>query len=453
MGLQRVIQTFCWDPGMGFDPRAGSVISDDAKIRIDPEDFVVKLRVDESTFRYPIDVDLNVRSWTVAPEKVDALEVLEVIGETPEGTSVGLRLFDGTEQWWWDGGAWGSSPGAGEWNTEAEVNANLATYDVSATREFGVVVNLTTTDDKVTPTVTAVKVLWNGSFSWLEDLLVDSLVGMFQDELTFEVDVGLPPLPSTSASIDLDDYVDDASGDLGYIDAVAVYDYDADLDRKVNLLTSYDAGTKVLSLSPSAPAGNRLILRMRAMVSAAWDTHRDFEPIGKLPQVILRNAETVSSAPYPSSFGGGIVRRDAGTGVEVPPPYRMTFRVEAEVRTDRNAREQAAVVEDFLGLLHGGPASEAGPFLRRRAVGDRVRLLAIDEYRARDIDLDDGDVASHTVEFLIQNVSIQLKPAVDTYAVSALKLKYANVDGRRRQQALSDGAPVPHTTFEEFETS
>lgn len=452
MSEQRVIQTFCWDPGSGFDPRADSLISDDTKIRIDPGDWKLKLKLN-SLFRYPTDSDLNIRSYTVSLKYVDELEMLQLIHETPTGTSIGIRLFDGTDEWWWNGAVWASSPAVGEWNTAAEINTNISTYDVSTTRTLGVVVNLVTTDDKITPTVSAVKVLWKGSFLWLEDLMIDSLVGMFQDELKFDFNLGLPPLPSASASIDLNDYSDDASGDLEYSDAIAVYDHDADPNKKVNLLDSYNSGTKVLTLTSAIPLGNRPLLRMQAKVNCAWDTHRDFEPIGKLPQLILRNSESISSAPYPSAFGDGIVREDTGVAVEIPPPYRMTFQVTAEIRTDRNSREQMSLIENMMKLFSTGPDSESGPFMRQKATDSRIRMLLMDEYRSRDIDLSDGDVASHTMEFLIQNAPIQLKPAEDTFAVSALKLKYANVGSVQRQQALSDGAPVPHTPFEEIETN
>ena len=210
--------------------------------------------------------------------------MIQVLAEIPtddDGAdlgSIGLRLFDGTAERFWGGASWDVA-GAGDWSTEAEVNANVATFDVSA-RRFGVVVNIVTADDRVTPTVESVLVLWRGPVDWVDDLLVDSLVGMFQDELWYIEDLALPPLEADSASIDLDDYTDESS--LDFVGADAVFDHDADPNHLTDLLTSYDVGTRVLTLSAAIPAGNRPFLRMRTSPVVAWETAQDFTELGKL---------------------------------------------------------------------------------------------------------------------------------------------------------------------------
>ena len=449
---ERELSVFCWEPGEGVDFVAASVLSDTAKIRIDPADYRAKLALD-ADFSYPLDADISIRTAPISPERVDALEILEVVGSFPDGTSVGLRLFDGTDEYWYTGGAWTASPAAGEWNTEAEVNAALADYDVTASRTLAVVLNLVTTDEFVTPEISAVKLLWRGEFNWIESLFLDSLVRTMQEELKFSTALALPPLPSSSSSIDLDDYSDDANASLAISDVVGVYDYDVDPTRKTNLLSSYDANSRVATLSAAIPAGNRPYLRIEAGVEVAWDTHRDFEPIGRLPQVIVRNAETVNSSRYPLSFGGGIVRRATNAAVELPPAYRMTFRVEAEVRTDRNSREELSVPESLMEWIENGQAGESGPFLVHRAVDRRVRMRVTDEFRSAKNDVDDGDVATQLVEFLLENVTVRLNPAVDTYGVSNFKLGFAKVDESERQKAIANGAPIPRSPFEEFETN
>lgn len=461
MSVQRVISTIHWEPGYGVDPREGLTFSDSTKIRLDPADHRVKLKLNETSWRYPTDTGLSVRSKTVAPTEVDRLQMIQVVyGDAlPDGTSVKLRLYDGAAEWWWDGSAWDNAPAAGEWNTEAEINAHLSTYDVVTRREFGVVLNLLTTDGKVTPTVAGVKVLWRGDFDWMEALLVDSLVAFFQDNATYEVDMALPPLAADAGPLDLDDYAD-AAGDLVFTGAVSVHDYDADPQRKVNLLSSYNSTTHVLTLTAAdaIPAGNRPIIRMKARVNAAWDTHRDFEEIGKLPQIVLHNSEIISSAPYPSAFGDNIVNRATSAAVEIPPPYNVTLKVAAEVRVERNSREQAAVSGSLIKLLSAGPDGELGPFLRFLAVDTRARVLLLDEYRARaltavDWDGYEADVSVSVIEFLIQNVGIQLKDAIDSTMVAALKMSYSNVPSGQRETALAAEAPIPRSTPETIETN
>lgn len=437
MRESRVITEIWWEPSQGFDARASLVLSDATKVRLDSDDFKVKLKLDAS-FEYPLDANISARSRTYEPQAVRKLEVLEVISTTPTGTSIGLRLFDGTDERFWGGSSWDVA-GPGDWSTEAVVNANLATFDVSA-RKFAVVLNLVTTDEKVTPEVEIVKVLWRGPVDWNQDVVLDSLVATFQDELTYVEDLALPPLAATSASIDLDDYARES--ELTLVDADAVFDHDADPGHATDLLASYDAGTNVLTLSSAIPAGNRPFLRMIVRPSVAWDTHQDFGEFGKLPEVILRDASSVRSSPYPFRSAAGIVRRDTGAAVETPAPYRTTYEVTMEVRIDRSTTQQR-LLDEVMRLFLDGPSSEIGPFLRSRATDRRYRLHLIDEFRAVDPRLNLSDVRSFTAEFRIEDVALELSAARDVFGVSNLNLGFASISSADEAAAVADGRPVP----------
>jgi hypothetical protein len=451
MRESRVISEVWFEPSQGFDVRGSLVFSDVDKIRLDPDDFRLKLKLND-VFRYPIDADIAVRTRTFEPDAVRALETIEVLSTIPtdddgsELGSIGLRIYDGTDEMFWDGATW-SVAGPGDWNTEAEVNANLPSFDVSS-RRFAVVLNLVTIDDRVTPTVESVLVLWRGPVDWVDDVLRNSLVGTIQDELSSIEDLALPPLDSDSASIDLNDYTDEQS--LEFDDADAVFDHDADPDHETDLLLSYDVPTKVLTLSAPIPAGNRPYLRMFVVPVVAWDTNQDFTELARLPQVVLRDAENVVSTPYPSRSDAGIVRRDTGDGVEVPAPYRATYEVTMSVSVDRTI-SQMRIVEAIMTLLHDGPSGEVGPFLRSVATDRRYRIRLIDEFRAVDPRLNSADVRSYEATFRIEDAALNLSPARATYAVRRFNLEFAHVPADVEADAIERGAPVPVVGSETIE--
>jgi len=453
MSLSKFITEVWWEPSQGFDVRGSTVLSDSTKIRLDPEDFQLKLKL-QSNWRYPTDADLYVQSRTYRPEAIHRILMIQVNATIPvdeDGNdlgSIGIRIFDGTDQMWWNGGAWVVA-GAGEWNTEDEINQNVSTLDVS-NRAFALVFNLVTTDDTVTPVIESALVLWEGEIDWSQDVILDSLTQTVQEEAVYVDDVSLPPIPAASSSIDLDDYVDESN--LTVSDVDAVYDHSADPNHRTDLLSSYDSGTRVITLTAAIPAGNVPYLRLRVLAHVAWNTQQDFEEVGDLPQVVLRDTDAVSSSPYPFSHDSGIVRKDTGSAVVVPAPYRMTYQVTMEVRTDRS-RGQQRVQDSLLRLLTSGPTGEIGPFLRSRATDRRYRLWLIEEFRAVTPELNLSDVRSHQAVFRIQDVALNLRPAVDAFAVKSFNMGFNATSSEAEQEAIRDGTPVPRTSTETFEVS
>jgi len=450
----RVITEIWWEPGQGFDPRTETVFSDASKVRLDPADFKLKLKL-QSNSRYPVDPNLSARSKTYRPAAVRQLLMLQLNAVTPEDedgnavTSVGLRLYDGTDERFWDGGAW-SPAGPGDWNTEAEVNQNIAAFDVLTSREFAVVLNLSTSDDRFTPEVESVFVLWRGPVDWTQDVLIDSLTATVQEEAVYPVDFALPPLEADSSVLNLSAYQVEAN--LQVSGAEAVFDYDSDPNLLSNLFASYNPGTGDVTLSSPILAGNRPYLRLLCKASVAWDTNQDFQEVGRLPQVVLRDAEAMTSSPYPSRSRSAILRKDTNEAVVTPAPYRMTYNVTMEVRTDRS-REQARVMDSLSTLLFAGPSSEVGPFLRSRATDRRYRLWLTQEFRAEAPDLKIADVRSYRAEFRLVDVALNLKPAVDTFGITAFKAGFSAVSSQADEAAKLANAPVKPTEAEVVEVN
>lgn len=452
MTMTQVVTEVHWEPGQGFDPREDLVLSDETKVRLDPSDHEVKLKV-QSNFRFPTDSDLNARSRTYRPEAVRRLlslqlNVTNVLDEDGNAlTSVELRIYDGTDERFWNGSMWAVA-GAGDWNTEDEVNQNLTSFDASS-KQFAVVLNLVTTDDRYTPSVSSVFVLWEGEVDWSQDIVLDSLTQILQEELTYASDAALPPLEGDSSSIDLDDYADES--DLDVVDVEAAYDHDADPNHVTDILDSYDSGTRVVTLTAAIPMGNRPYLRLRIRASVAWDTHQDFSEVRKLPQVILGDVESETSIPYPFGCSSGVVRKDTGTAVKLPAPYRRTYRITAEVLTDRS-RDQLRLLDALTAFLTNGPSDEVGPFLRSRATDRRYRIWLTDDFRAvAPVASNLADVRVFQAEFRVVDVASNLAPTIDAYAVKSLNLGFNAFSSEEEHRAILDDAPIRSGTVETTE--
>lgn len=453
MRESRVITHVWFEPSQGFDVRGSLTFSDATLVRLDPDLFKLSLKLDADD-RYPTDADLSVRTRTFEPNALRALLLVEVLATLPTDedgnspTSVGLRLYDGTSELFWNGAAWAIA-GAGDWNTEAEVNANLASYDASA-RKFALVFNLVTTDDRYTPLVEGARVLWRGPVDWVDDVLVDSLVGSLQDELTYLEDAAFPPLPAASASIDLDDYTDDQARTI--VDVDAVFDHANDPTHATDLLSAYDPGTRVVTLSSPIPLNGVPFLRTEVRPVVAWDTNQDFAELGAVPQVILRDASSTRSARYPGSASSSIVNRVTGAGVKVPAPYRATYEIVVEVVIDRT-RTQARLLQELMRYFTEGPSSEVGPFLRSVGTDRRYRIWLIDEFRSIDPRLNLADVRTFEATIRIRDVALDLYPAEDVYAVQQMKLGFAHTPADVEAEAAAADAPVPTAPAEEIVAS
>ena len=103
-----------------------------------------------------------------------------------------------------------------------------------------------------------------------------------------------------------------------------------------------------------------------------------------------------------------------------------------------------------MRILHAGPQTEVGPFLRSRATDRRYRIHVTDEFcaLAPNVSLGAGGVRTHQVEFQIRDVALHLREAIDSHMLQHVNLGFANVSSEKEQRALAQGAPVTHTTVE-----
>ena len=334
MGLTSVaevydfIKQFHFVTGQGVDLHNDMEYSDTAKVRLAVPDGVVMLKRDATTQFYPTDDDIWFRTWTTNPLAMRKIKMLQLFPNLQEDdTSRQVRIYDGTDDYYWDGGAW-SIAGASDWNTEADFNANIDTFDVLPGREFAITVNLKTTDQEVTPTVDEIRVLLEIHIDYIEDIVLRSLMPTMESAIDPTARLtNILPFAVDTGSIDLTDYRINTPYTIS--DVAGVYDLDADIDLLYNLLDSYNPTTMVITLTQDIPAGNRPLVVIRYTPEIVLIQNQDWYEVNKVPCLLLQQLEVPQTLAYNSATREGIVDKGTGNAVVLQEPWRasLEFRV------------------------------------------------------------------------------------------------------------------------------
>ena len=339
----------------GFTPEEGSSLSDATLITARkqiPRDIpgIVRLKPVQGpvslpgrgAYAFSTADDIFVRTRLFSPTIATQWGFIQPIGteevENEQGvvvTSYAFRVFDGTDSWYWDGGAWAIA-GAGDWNTLTDFNANLPALFASAT-SIAIEVRLRTTDGRFTPSLVEVLLKWTGqqiSFfeEWIYNVLIASLQDSLRPESNFLID------GSGSISIPLGDIEFDT--DLNIEDLICVFDETIDPDHTTNLLVSYDTGTQVITLSSAIPSGNRVFLTAIVVPQVSVTTSSDYSQEARVPAVRITNI-TPGARKGLFARGPGAIDQTlpvpAGTVYPLPIPlrdYDFSFATEAPTSLD-----------------------------------------------------------------------------------------------------------------------
>jgi hypothetical protein len=356
------IKQFHFHKGLGVDLFDEMEFSDDAMVRVSPPEGLIKLKRDATTQFYPTDADIWARTWVTNPKAARKLKMVEIFPVIPpEDTTVQLRIYDGSDDYWWDGGDWAVA-GASDWNTEAEINANIETFPLLPNRQFAITLNLTTTDREVTPTVSEVRVLMEVQIDYLEDLVMRSLMAQLEAEIRPTSNFIVPAFESDTSSLDFDDYRLNTPYTIS--DVVGVYDFDADPELLTNLFNSYDSGTHVITFTSAIPAGNRAWILFRYTPEVVFVQHQDWHEVAKVPCLLIQRLEVPFTSAYNLAAREGIVDKGTGDAVILQEPWRATLEFRLHGLT--------ASVVDEMRLM-----SRVIQFFEENRV---IRSVGLDEY-------------------------------------------------------------------------
>lgn len=365
MRTQTLIKTFCWTEA------DRSVVALGPETRIVPERNLATLIAADG--RFSTDPDLYVKSRVTTPQAVrqwlgfEARVTHKLNAANEQVTSADFRLFDGTDELYWDGADW-SVAGPGQWSTEAEVAENIPTLS-AASRTLQVVVNLATTDPSLAPELLWVKVAYAAVIEFFEDITLRTLVRLLKQELrpisrvTWEMPADGTEIPLSEAQIE-----------TGYQlrDVDSCFNYDADPERLTDILDSYDSGTQTITLTQSLTAGARVWIRFLFEPLVAFTSSQDYIDAATLPAVVLTGDQIVGAVEAPD--GGDYVANKAdGTAIVVPSPEQGTLEMTALLMAEKQV-DLKRLNEEMNRFFR------ASPIIYSTGIDEGYRLQVVDEH-------------------------------------------------------------------------
>lgn len=375
MDLRSFIKVFTWEDSDREHVVLGS------NTRINPDTHRAQLGSHDSE-TYPTTSDLYVKSRIANPGEVREWQGFEatIVHKTVDGVQVtgeGFRLSDGTDEYWWNGSSW--EVNTVDWNTEAEVATNIASFPATA-RKIQVIVNLSTTDESQTPELVEVKILFGALLdSELEDLLIRSLVPALR--------VGVRPVmrfiltAAETDQIDMKQFKID--GDYRVVDVGAVFNHTTDPDHNTDLYQSHTSRTDadlwvngqvdVITLSSSVSVGDTLWLRLKYEPVVAVETSRDYYEIEHVPCLIFENGSYEAQ-----EFGGEehVGNKSTHTAKVLKSPLQGNLDLSLVGMSGKLVDHERldAAVNRFFG---------SSPVIRSTGLDESYRLRLISEHQDR----------------------------------------------------------------------
>ncbi len=318
----------CWE--FGEAQRAETVLSLGA--RIDPQTHHLTLTegATEGEARTPIASIRCVRFWLL----------FQAMAVTPDGTAIGFRLNDGSDELYWDGGAWSLATLDAHWSSNADVSTNIGAFDWTK-RKLGVAIRLTATAEAL-PYLTVVKALYNGDWRGAHDeLIMRSLIPDLRDNVEF-IKEGLFRNGSGGA---VGSFTTSFKGwdRLDVKDVLCVFNITADPEQNIDLLDTYDVGTKTATLTSAIPDGSKALAVCLVEPKVAFTTSRTFHEVATLPGIVIDRFREVGSRPDHMGYDT-VIDETTGEGWKVMPPKMVDYRVRLFLSSG-SAKDQMMLVD------------------------------------------------------------------------------------------------------------
>lgn len=340
-------------------------------VRLDAKTSRIELKKDALGF-FPTSGDHYVISEIFQPTAVREWSGLQAFMDHQKDgpntvTGDGFRLHDGTDQYWWDGGNWVVN--SSSWNTEDDVAANISSFPTT-TKKLRVVVRLTTTDKRKTPSLAMVKVSWKAKVQYLEDIIYRTLVPFLRGIRPLTDYVFKVPFPG-GLTLDVGAAVDDSGIPFNVTGVDSIFDHTSDPSWETNLLSSYDVGTGKATLSSTIPVGNYAACQIEVEPEVSVNmTHPDFLEVEKAPALILSNIRSVGSSHL--SQDDHVVNKGDGSAVRVLAPYRFDLEFDM-IAIAPGAVDLLRLKESIVDLL------ENNRTIRSAALDREYRIILVDE--------------------------------------------------------------------------
>lgn len=323
---------------------------------------------------YSLSTTLYCRSWTTNPTSVQEWRGFEAVVRhklSPDGTGVVVtsarfRLRTAASEYWWNGAAWVVN--AINWNTEAEVAANIATFP-RTTRTIGVVVNLRTTDARVTPELLAAKVLYGSDIQHEEDYLYRSFIPYLKNGVRSIARLVATQV-TTGPTITLSQALQSTPYDITDVDSA--FNETTDPDHLNNLYSSYNPTTRVLTLTAPVNAGESVFINMLYRPLVAAGTSRDFNELNRVPALLIEDRTLINASErggFDTVMNNGVT---PATGVKVFTPKQGDYQMSVSIVADKGV-DHARLAQDFRAFI------TSNPIMQSRGLDEPFRVWLIDD--------------------------------------------------------------------------
>lgn len=353
--INRLIYNFVFEN----ERRDDIFLSNTDKIRLNTEDTEhPALMLKATGGKYPTDDDIYASTYEVEPHAVRKWLAVEVVGTKPENTDWFLRLDNGVEKYFHNGSNWAIA-GVNDWNTEDEINQHLEEFELcDNTFKIKLQIKLKTSNETTTPTVQQIKLLGRYDINWKDDLIFDTIVQDFRENLRYVLKLGIvTDQPTTEIDL-LNEFKPENDG-YNMDTCESVYDITVDPLRQVNLLQSYSRGPQrrdgtydngTITLTTEVPSGHDVDIKMKCEPEVAVNTSQDYHEVAKFPVVVIERIEYNRIIERSGQEQDSVKNKTAGTAVLLESPAQYSVRFEYVCLTTRQVDLQnlAEEVERYL---------------------------------------------------------------------------------------------------------
>lgn len=404
--LKQLIQTFPFSE----DQRSNVTLGPDVRLNPDMHWLQLEEQADDT---YKTDSGLFAKTRVTTLRQLKKWLGFEAVAIHPRDdlgadlTSLGFRLSDSTDEFWWNGSVWVAN--TTNWNTEAEVAAKIDQFSVDS-QSLQIVINLVTTDKTVTPVLKAIKLMFESELEHQEDYVWRSLIPDLRNKVRPITDHPFV-VPTTRNTLDLKvDFKIETPYNVVGIDSV--YDHTNDPKHLNDLFSSFDPNTLVVTLSASIVGGDVAWVRFIYEPEVAVTTGQEYSEIAKVPALILSEIELVDSKE--AGQEQSVSNKTAGSVKVLPGPLIADIQFTVRLLTNK-AKDQVRLADEMKRYFI------ENPLLRSKGLDRDFRLWLIEEYR-QTTEPTQKEIHSGRLRFRIVEALFFEKRAVDKFVVERFNL-------------------------------
>jgi hypothetical protein len=339
-------------------------------VRLNPTINRIQLEEDSSD-EYSTDPDLYVKTWITTPQSVKQwLSFESVITHSYDDDQIqltghGYRLGNGTNEYWWNGASWEINTTS--WNTEEEIATNITSFSVTE-KSIQVIINLTTTNASYTPLLQSVKILYSSDIEFQEDI-VRSMISNLKDNIRPNSS-HVVTLTSDTDTIDLiNDFPLKTQHDI--VDIDSVFNHDTDSNHDIDIFSSYDSGTKTITLNAVQTTGSKIWIRFIYKPSVAVTTKRTYTEIGKVPCIVISDIN--HTAKRQGQADNSVMNNTTGIGTRVKAPSMIDIEFMIRCLTEK-ALDQHRLIDEIRRHFRQNPS------LTSRGMDESYSLQQLGEF-------------------------------------------------------------------------